>query len=149
MIHSNMESVVQVVFFKNDEYYVAHCPALGLSVNGSSMHFALHHFEESINIIHNDLSKKGILVTRLLELGWTIGSAPEHLLLPPYFRAHQKLIEKCPEEKSDFLTCIDVKIRIPCSVNSLFRKNLSRSLFDFSSIDGFGPNGNRYPFHLN
>jgi len=143
-----MEAVVQLVFLKNDKYYVAYCPALGLSVNGSSMDFALHLFEESINIILPDLAKKGILVTRLLELEWTIGSSPEHLLLPPYFRGRQKLIEKCLEKESDFLTCIDMKIKIPCSVNSLFRKRPT-SLFDFSSIDGFGPNDNKYPFHLN
>ena len=144
-----MEAAVQLVFFKNKEYYITHCPACGLSVHGSSMNFALYLFEDSIEIILNDLAKKGILITRLLELGWTIDSSPQHLLIPPYFTSRQKLIEDSSEKESDFLTCIDVKITVPCSVNSLFSKSRPRSSPGYFGLNLPGFNGNKFPYNLN
>ena len=63
-IHSNGKSIkieVDVVILREDEYFVAYCPALELSAYGKKEKEALASFKNEINIFIEETAKKGTL----------------------------------------------------------------------------------------
>ena len=85
-IHSNGKSIkieVDVVILREDEYFVAYCPALELSAYGKKEKEALASFKNEINIFIEETAKKGTLEKYLLKQGWKLQQTPKINYRPP------------------------------------------------------------------
>ena len=74
---------VDVVILKEDEYFVAYCPALELSAYGKKEKEALASFKNEINIFIEETAKKGTLEKYLLKQGWKLQQTPKIKYQPP------------------------------------------------------------------
>lgn len=62
---------LQIQFFREGKYYIAHSPALDLSTCGKDFDEAKKRFEEAVEIFFKELIKRGTLEEVLLQdLGW-------------------------------------------------------------------------------
>jgi hypothetical protein len=74
---------INVLLAKEEEIFVAYCPALELSSYGESENIAIKRFEEELKIFFEETSKKGTLEKYLLQNGWTLTQKPEPSYRPP------------------------------------------------------------------
>jgi hypothetical protein len=63
---------VELAIVKEDDYYVAYCPALELSAYGNSIKKAKESFNKEVNIFIEETHKRGTLEKYLLKKGWTL-----------------------------------------------------------------------------
>ena len=71
-INDNMSAIkmnLQVALFKEENQFVAYCPALELSSYGDNPKEAKQAFEEALEIFIEETSEKGTLENALLQLG--------------------------------------------------------------------------------
>jgi predicted RNase H-like HicB family nuclease len=83
MKSANVLIDVEVIIVKEDNYYVAYCPALELSSYGDSEDAAKKSFEEELEIFIDDTTKRGTLEKYLLQNGWKLQHFPEPIYEPP------------------------------------------------------------------
>ncbi|MDR2205364.1 MAG: hypothetical protein LBE36_04325 [Flavobacteriaceae bacterium] len=90
---------VQVALFKEDETWVAYCPALELSSYGDNKEEAKTLFEESMNIFIKETDRKGTLERFLLKLGWQLQQKPIPIYNQPVFslQKNQEIFRKNPQ----------------------------------------------------
>jgi predicted RNase H-like HicB family nuclease len=74
---------VEVAIVKEEEYYVAYCPALELSAYGDTIKKAGKAFTEVMNIFLKETSKRGTLEKYLLKNGWKLQQQPVINYVPP------------------------------------------------------------------
>jgi len=70
--HSKLEAKLAVVVFKEDNCYVAYCPALDLSTYTSTRKELPKAFAEAVDIFFEETIKKGTLEKLLINYGWTL-----------------------------------------------------------------------------
>ena len=74
---------VEGLIVKEEDYYVAYCPALELSGYGDTVEKAQESFEKEVEIFINETHERGTLEKYLLKNGWTLQQIPEVKYLPP------------------------------------------------------------------
>jgi predicted RNase H-like HicB family nuclease len=74
---------LNVMLLKEDDSFVAYCPALELSSFGDSPEDAQKAFHEALEIFIEETSNKGTFDNELLSLGWTLKKKPEPEYYPP------------------------------------------------------------------
>lgn len=80
---SKVKLEIEVVFVKEDKYYVAYCPALELSSYGYTIKEAKKNFEKEIGIFIEETKKRCSLEKYLLKRGWVLQQVPEMKYEPP------------------------------------------------------------------
>jgi len=75
--------IVNVLLLKEDDIWVAYCPALDLSSYGDNEDEAKDAFHETVDIFIQETERKGTLEKVLLSLGWTLRKAPKAEYCPP------------------------------------------------------------------
>ncbi len=86
IIHNQKELTVEVevLIVKEDDYFVAYCPALELSSYGDSEEYAIKSFREEVNIFLEEAQKQGTLEKYLLKYGWRLMQVPHPFYEPPH-----------------------------------------------------------------
>lgn len=102
LLKKNKNSIithVQVVLFKEEETWVAYCPALELSSYGVNKEDAKAAFEEAMNIFIEETERKGTLERFLLKLGWQLQQKPKAVYNQPLFplEKNQEIFRKNPQ----------------------------------------------------
>ena len=69
--------IINVLLYKEDNIWVAYCPALDLSSYGDTEDEARDAFHEAVDIFIQETERKGTLEKVLLSLGWTLRKAPK------------------------------------------------------------------------
>jgi predicted RNase H-like HicB family nuclease len=89
---------VEVALFKEDEIWVAYCPALEVSSYGDDKKEAKEAFEEAMQIFLAETQRKGTLEKYLLKLGWQLQQKPRPVYNQPHFSIedNKRLLEKNP-----------------------------------------------------
>ena len=83
--NSTININVEVALFKEDDMWVAYCPALELSSYGDDKEEAKSAFEEVMNIFLKETDRKGTLEKWLLKLGWQLQQKPKPVYNQPVF----------------------------------------------------------------
>lgn len=73
---------VPVFIVKEENSFVAYCPALELSSYGDSSEDAKDGFEDAVKIFIDEALKRGTLEKMLLNFGWTLRKKPQPLYEP-------------------------------------------------------------------
>ncbi len=91
---------ITVVVFKEEDIFVAYCPALELSPYGDNEMKAKEAFDEALEILIEETSKKGTLERELLKLGWKLQQRPKPFYQPPMYSLQevQKISKRNPSE---------------------------------------------------
>ena len=74
---------VEILLIKEGKYFVAYCPALGVSSYGDSEKEAKTGFEEALNIFIDETERKGSFEKALLKMGWSLKQLPVPSYIPP------------------------------------------------------------------
>lgn len=80
---SSIKLTVEVIIKKEDDYYVAYCPAIELSAYADTIEKAKSSFEKEIEIFLDETHKRGTLEKYLLKNGWRLQQTPELNYEPP------------------------------------------------------------------
>lgn len=88
---------LNVVIFKEDEQFIAYCPALNLSSYGNSSEIAKKRFETELEIFFEETEKRGTLEKLLLQLGWALVKKPKPKYQPPKIKYPYPKIESFTE----------------------------------------------------
>ncbi len=72
-----------VVFFKENEKFIAYCPAMDLSTCGDTFEHAQKRFDEAARLFLEEIIEMGTLEDVLTEYGWQKTSSPDHPWVPP------------------------------------------------------------------
>ena len=80
---NTIKARVEVLIIKEEDTYVAFCPALDLSSYGETEKKALHAFGSALNIFFEETQRKGTLEKALLKLGWSLRQYPQPMYEPP------------------------------------------------------------------
>ena len=81
--NSKISIVVDVIFVKEDIYYVAYCPALELSAYADSIEKAKIAFNKELDIFLEETKKHCTFEKYLLKHGWRLQQIPEINYEPP------------------------------------------------------------------
>lgn len=97
--HKSFNVDVQVALFKEDDIWVAYCPALEVSSYGDDEEEARSAFEEAMQIFLAETERKGTLEKYLLKLGWQLQQKPKPFYNQPHLsiQENRRLIEKSPQ----------------------------------------------------
>jgi predicted RNase H-like HicB family nuclease len=76
-------AVINVLVGKQEDYYIAYCPALELSSYGKTEDQARKNFEVELEIFIEETGKRGSLEKVLLKLGWCLTQSPSPTYVPP------------------------------------------------------------------
>jgi hypothetical protein len=68
----NMEIMLMVAILKEENYFVAYCPALEISAYAKDLDSAKSEFNKELTIFFDETIKKGTLERLLLSYGWTL-----------------------------------------------------------------------------
>jgi predicted RNase H-like HicB family nuclease len=71
-IKARVEVKIQLLLLKEEDSYVAYCPALELSSYGNTIKEAKSAFEDALAIFIEETTKMGTMKDVLLHLGWTL-----------------------------------------------------------------------------
>lgn len=101
-LSNNRNSVnvnIQVVLFKEDDVWVAYCPALELSSYGDDKQDARQAFDEAMKIFLAETDRKGTLERYLLKLGWQLQQKPVLVYNQPNLslQENKKILSKNPQ----------------------------------------------------
>lgn len=80
---SKINLTVDIIFVKEENYFVAYCPALELSAYGDTLEKAKTSFDEEIKIFLSETRSKGTLEKYLLKNGWRLQQLPKVNYEPP------------------------------------------------------------------
>ena len=86
--------ILQVMLYKEGDYFVAYCPALELSSYGDNDKTAKHSFEDALTIFLEETMNRGTLEKELLSLGWVLQKVPEAKYKPPSVNIKELLAAK-------------------------------------------------------
>ena len=67
---SEIEAEIPILFFKEGETFIAHCPVLDLSACGATFNEADHNFYDALAIFFSECRKRGTLEKALEACGW-------------------------------------------------------------------------------
>jgi len=98
---------VNLFILKEDNLFVAYCPALELSSYGNTPEEAKKFFDGAMNIFITDTQKKGTLEKILLSLGWTLKQKPQASYKPPV------LTDKMKELKGLITSRMTEQVQLP------------------------------------
>jgi len=90
---------VQVALFKENDIWVAYCPALEVSSYGDEKDEAKQAFEEAMQIFLAETERKGTLEKYLLKLGWQLQQKPKLIYNQPHLsiQENRRLLKKSPQ----------------------------------------------------
>jgi len=88
MVKIKIEGTIPVIFFKEDEMFIAHTNALDISTCGDTLQSAKRNFKEAIKIYFSETIKHGTLEQDLIKQGWKIN--PARLTIEPPIRKSKK-----------------------------------------------------------
>jgi len=74
---STFKTNVEIIITKEDNLYVAYCPAIEVSGYGDTINKAKASLNEEIQIFLEETFKRGTLEKYLLKQGWTLSQVPE------------------------------------------------------------------------
>lgn len=77
--------VLNVVFYREGDKFIAFSPALNLSTCGNTQEQAKRRFEEMLKIFLEEVEQMGTLEDVLLECGWKKVGRPHKYWQPPIF----------------------------------------------------------------
>ncbi|MGH7953909.1 MAG: type II toxin-antitoxin system HicB family antitoxin [Limisphaerales bacterium] len=99
----NVRGSIPVVFFKEDNSFIAHCPVLELSTCGATFDEAAAAFDEVLNIFFEECAERGTLDEVLQSCGWKIKKTnSQRNITPPLFVGQRQVslsippLEECP-----------------------------------------------------
>ncbi len=95
---------ITVEVSREQDYYIAYCPALEVSSYGKDIKTAKKRFLEEVEIFFIETERKGSLEKYLLKMGWTLSSVPVPNYIPP------PISDKNFNKENEFFT---EKIAIP------------------------------------
>ncbi len=91
-----IEGTVPVVFFKEGDTFIAHCPVLDLSSCGATFEEADRNFVDALDILIAECAEKDTLVETFSAHGWTIAKEKHgRRLSPPVYVGDRQV--KLPE----------------------------------------------------
>jgi hypothetical protein len=94
----NIKGSVPVVFFKEGDTFIAHCPVLELSACGSTFDLALKAFNETLQIFFEECAERKTLETVLGSCGWKIhGKNQNRSISPPLYVGQRQVSVSVPE----------------------------------------------------
>ncbi|MDQ7818432.1 MAG: hypothetical protein RDU14_15500 [Melioribacteraceae bacterium] len=99
---------VEIVITKEDDYYVAYCPALELSAYADTIEKAKISFEREMKVFLEETCKRGTLEKYLLKSGWRLQQIPQLSYELP-----QQSYEKLSSLKKDGGEVVQKEINIP------------------------------------
>ncbi len=80
---SKVSITVDILIVKEENYYIAYCPALQLSAYADSEEKARTSFEVELSIFLEETRKRGTFEKYLLQNGWRLQQIPEFNYKPP------------------------------------------------------------------
>src|SRR5216684_3644925 len=80
-----IKAEVEVLLIKEEDSFVAYCPALDLSSYGATEKSALRELSTALDIFMRETERKGSLEKILLRLGWSLQQLPIPVYEPPKF----------------------------------------------------------------
>jgi hypothetical protein len=94
---TKIQCKVPVVFLKEGETFVAHCPVLDLSSCGSTFDEAAKNFDEIMDIFLEECLEKGTLATVLESCGWqSKGEKSKRQFSPPHYVGERQVSMTVP-----------------------------------------------------
>jgi predicted RNase H-like HicB family nuclease len=81
------DGTIPVVFFREEEVFIAHCPVLDLSTCGETYDEALNNFNEALSLFFEECIEKGTLPKVLEASGWKLTGRLKNKLVarPPVY----------------------------------------------------------------
>ena len=79
------QSKLNIVFFKENGTFVAHCPSLDLSSCGNTFQQAKDRITEAVELFLEETIKMGTLDDVLEDCGWTKVTHPKKHWVPPVY----------------------------------------------------------------
>jgi predicted RNase H-like HicB family nuclease len=70
--NSEIKMTVEIIVVKEDDFFVAYCPALELSGYGDTIEKAKKSFETEIKVFFEETHQRGTLERYLLKNGWSL-----------------------------------------------------------------------------
>jgi hypothetical protein len=94
---------VSVVFIKEGDTFIAHCPVLELSACGNTFDSALKSFNETLQIFFEECTERKTLEKVLESCGWQVqGKSSHRSISPPLYVGQRQVslsvpdISECP-----------------------------------------------------
>jgi len=91
---------VEVILFKEDDFWMSYCPALDISSYGKTQSGAKKWFGEVLEIFLEESTKNGTLEKHLLKQGWRLKQVP----MPEYKQPPRKFRSVRSTDKSPSTT---------------------------------------------
>ena len=85
MIKNELNLNLEVIIFKDGDYYIAYAPALDFSAYGDSEEDAKSSFDTSIKLMFDEVIQQGTLEKMLLMYGWQLVQKPIAIYSPPAY----------------------------------------------------------------
>ena len=76
---------IPLEIFKEEKWFIAHCPILDLSAQGETPEDAKESFKDALELILADMIERKTLDQYLTKLGWKKISKPRKHWVPPAF----------------------------------------------------------------
>lgn len=107
---SKVSITVDVIIVKEEDYYIAYCPALELSAYADSEEKARKSFEVELAIFLKETRERGTLEKYLLHNGWRLQQIPKFNYQPPRtkikeFSSFLKNKERVSQEEINIPMC--------------------------------------------
>lgn len=99
MLHKTIMASLPLQILKEDDQFVAYCPALDLSTCGVTINEAKKMFIEMLDTFFEELSRMGTTDEVLSQLGWRKVTKPKMHWEPP---------------KREFITEMSQEVAVPC-----------------------------------
>lgn len=87
-----IKGTVPVVFFKEDDTFIAHCPVLELSSCGETFDAALASFNEALHLFLEECSERKTLEKVLQSCGWKVSGKKSHRSISPPIYVGQRQV---------------------------------------------------------
>jgi predicted RNase H-like HicB family nuclease len=86
----SLQVELEVVFLKENNKFIAYCPALDLSSCGDTFEQAKKRIDEAAELFLEEIINSGTMEEVLLECGWHKTASPDHPWMPPAIIAQTK-----------------------------------------------------------
>ena len=89
---------IPVVFFREGDTFIAHCPILDLSACGKDFEEAQRNFEDAVEIFFSECVKHGTLEEALTACGWSVDASDHRRrIFPPAYIGQRQIPVHVPE----------------------------------------------------
>ncbi len=107
---SKLSITVDILIVKEENYFIAYCPALELSAYADTEEKARKSFEEELEIFLRETRERGTFERYLLQNGWKLQRVPKFSYQPPQiktkaFSSFLKNKERVSQEEISIPVC--------------------------------------------